>query len=90
MSTKNQTLTVTGIVTPVDWDDNGNVTEIEISANMEQDYVVVMNGKGRKLLKLCSKTVEAKGIISEDKNGDKTITILNFDVVHAGRTTTVN
>jgi hypothetical protein len=52
---------VRGLVTPTDWDDNGNTLDISINSFDEQEYPIYMDTIGKKLISLCRREVEVKG-----------------------------
>lgn len=52
---------VRGLVTPTDWDDNGNALDISINSFDEQVYPVFMDKTGKKLISLVRCEVEARG-----------------------------
>ena len=53
---------VRGLVTPTDWDDNGNALDISINSFDEKVYPVYMDTTGKKLISLVRREIEAKGI----------------------------
>lgn len=85
--------TITGEVTAVEWDDNDQVTAVAITVTREiqddqgeplsvmEDYYVMDTAKGRELLKLVGKTVQATGEVTEDEEGIKTIEVSAYKVL---------
>jgi hypothetical protein len=71
--------TVTGAVYATDWDDNGNVVGAVIVASGEE-YAIVNNAIGQQLFKLNAKDVKATGVVGEDSEGNKTITVTKYEV----------
>jgi hypothetical protein len=52
---------VRGLVTPTDWDDNGNALDLSINSFDEQEYPVYMDTNGKKLISFVRQEVEVKG-----------------------------
>ena len=73
--------TVTGIVTPTDWDENGNVVVASVSTSSEEDYIIADNEMARGLLELSGAQVMVTGIVNNDSRGNKTITVKKFELL---------
>jgi len=58
-------ITIRGIVTPVDWDEKGNVVATAISTHTEEEYLVINDSKGKELLNLIQEAVEVSGLVRE-------------------------
>jgi Rieske Fe-S protein len=71
-------VTITGTVTEVK-DAKGKVTHVSIATD-QGDFLVLKKGKGKELLKLANKKVEATGTVKEVK-GKKHITVSAYKVV---------
>ena len=52
---------VRGLVTPIDWDDDGNAVDISINSFDEQEYPVYMDINGKKLISFVRQEIEVKG-----------------------------
>jgi ABC-type transport system substrate-binding protein len=74
-------VTITGTVYAAAWDDNENVTAATIVAWMGEEYAIVNNAIGQQLFKLDSKDVKATGVVGEDSEGNKTITVTKYETV---------
>jgi hypothetical protein len=72
--------TVTGTVYATAWDDNDNVTAAVI-AGLGEEYVIVQNAVGKELSKLNYKDVKASGVIGQDSEGNKTLTVSSYEVL---------
>ena len=72
--------TVTGTVYATAWDDDDNVTAAVI-AGFGEEYIIVQNAVGKELLKLNYKDVKASGVIGEDSEGNKTLTVSSYEVM---------
>ena len=73
-------VTVTGTVYATAWDDNDNVTAAVISG-LDEELVIVANAAGKELFKLNYKDVKASGVISQDSEGNKTLTVSSYEVM---------
>ncbi|MGQ9858053.1 MAG: hypothetical protein ACUVS3_05105 [Thermodesulfobacteriota bacterium] len=69
-------MTLKGTVVAVGKDSKGNVNAVAIRTD-EGDYKVVLKGKGKELLKMVNKKVEATGTVKEAK-GKKSINVSEF------------
>jgi hypothetical protein len=86
-----QDTTITGIVTPVQWDEEENVIAVAISVTIvpedsteeayTEDYLVGDTEKGNELLKLLDEIVEATGTVETDEYGNKTIYVESYIVI---------
>jgi hypothetical protein len=70
---------IIGTVAAATTDSSGKVTAVKIIAD-EGEYLVENNDKGKELLKLVDKDVDASGTVKE-KDGKKTITVTEFEVI---------
>lgn len=75
-----ETVTITGVVQAVDWDEEDNVIAVTISTD-DGEFYVENSGKGVELLKMVDKKVKVTGNVSTDEDGFKTITVNSFEVV---------
>ena len=86
-----QDTTITGIVTPVEWDEEDNVIAVAISVTIEpedsteeaytEDYLVGDTEKGSELLQLLDEIVEATGTVETDEYGNKTIYVESYRII---------
>ena len=72
-----ESITIRGIVIPVDWDKKGKVVGVGISACDEQEYLVYRDHKGMELLYYLQKEVEVSGMMRELSN-KKIITVRKY------------
>ena len=70
---------IIGTVTVADKDASGKVTAVKIVAD-EGEYLVADNDKGKELLALVDKDVDASGTV-KSSDGKKTITVTSFEVI---------
>ncbi len=76
---KTKERTITGIVVPDDWDENGNVIRVAIKAPDYVEYVVERNRKGKELLTFVDEKVKATGTVRERLDGDMIITVKSYE-----------
>jgi hypothetical protein len=69
--------TITGVIIPVEWDRQGNVTSVSISAFDEQEYLVQKRVKGAELIQHVRQDAEVVGWI-EVEQGKKKITVKDY------------
>ncbi len=87
--------TIEGEVTPIDVDDEDNVTAVAISVTITPDdpdkeeyivdYFVADNEKGKELLKHVGEKVKATGTVVEEEDGDLLITVTKYEVIKKER-----
>jgi hypothetical protein len=69
--------TIAGVIVPADWDRQGNVTGVSISALDEEEYLVQEQVKGAELIQHLRKDAEVVGWI-EVERGKKKITVKDY------------
>lgn len=74
-------LTVKGIVTPSDWDDDGNVTAVVVSTPSEEEYLVERSDLTEELLGLLGAELVVTGTIGPEKRGIKTIAVRRYELL---------
>ncbi|MFB3788862.1 MAG: hypothetical protein ACE15F_21085 [bacterium] len=74
-------VTLSGVITAADWDEEGQVVNVMISATDESDYIIGQNDKGFKLLNLIQKQVQVTGVVGEDDSGRKMIMVTKYQVI---------
>ena len=79
---KGKKRTITGTVIPDDWDHQGNVTRVLIKASDYEEYVVEPSRQGKQLLSMTDRTVRVRGTVRERLNGDLTISVDNYKMIH--------
>jgi hypothetical protein len=79
-------VTIQGLIIPVDWDHDGNVTAVAISSYDEIEYLVEKTKKAEELLGLVHMQVEAGGKLRALETKGKLITIEYYRVLsHTGK-----
>lgn len=77
---KQKEVTIRGFVTPEEWDNDDNVIAIGISTD-DDDFLVEINKLGEELFDFLDEDVEVTGIVREDKDGTKRISITSYEVL---------
>jgi hypothetical protein len=75
-----QSITLTGIVIPVDWNDDHDVIMAALATADEKEYRIAGNRKGKELLAYLQRQVEATGTLGEDEEGRIVITLRRYTV----------
>ena len=78
-ASKNKTVTVVGIVVPVDWDENGNPLNVAISSHDEQEFVIEnRNQEGKEVEKLLRQKIQVSGELVDSKGSRKQIRVKSY------------
>lgn len=77
---KVQSVTLTGIIIPVDWNDDHEVIVTALATADEKEYRIGGNRKGKELLGYLQRQLEATGTLGEDEQGRSVITIRRYIV----------
>lgn len=70
--------TLVGIIMPIQWDENDQVTAVALSATDDEEYLIE---NGDKFIDLVQKCVEASGKVKRDKKSSRSIAIKRFNVI---------
>ncbi len=73
-------ITIVGTVIAIAFDDNDKVVAVTIDT-AEGYYDVSDNSIGKELLELLDKNITATGIVGEDKDGNRIITIETYKIL---------
>jgi len=74
-------ITVTGIVTPWEWDGNDNVVAVVISAGDESEYIVEAKLAIRQLTHHFYDRIVATGRVIENRFGDEVFVMEDFETI---------
>lgn len=66
-----------GIVTPAQWDENDNVTEVVLSATDDEEYWIE---NGEKFIDLVQTRIEASGSVRRDRKERRSIRIKRYRI----------
>ena len=69
--------TLTGIVTPVEWD-NFQVSEVALSATDDELYLIENSDKFLDLVQTC---IQATGKVTRDRKASRSIKIKRFNII---------
>jgi hypothetical protein len=72
---------IRGTVFAIEHDSSDNVVAVSILEITGEEYFVIRDEIGDKLLKLVDKNLKATGVLSTDKDGKKRIKVVKFDLV---------
>ena len=74
-------ITIRGLLVPVDWDERGNIIETAVSTYFEEEYLIERNARGEALLPFLRQKVKVAGVVRMDDRGRKIITVEEYDVL---------
>jgi hypothetical protein len=74
-------ITTTGVLVPTDWDSEGSISAIAISTPREEEYFINNDEIGEELLDLYGAEVLVTGIVTEDSEGNKTLTVKKYELL---------
>ena len=77
---KVQNTTLTGLVIPVDWNDDQEVIAAALATADEKEYQIVGNRKGKELLSFLQHQLEVTGVLSKDDKDRPVITVRRYIV----------
>jgi hypothetical protein len=77
---KVQNTTLTGIVIPVDWNEDQEVIAAALATADEKEYQIGGNRKGKELLSFLQHQLEVTGVLSKDDKGRPVITVRRYIV----------
>lgn len=75
-----QEITVTGIINSIEWDDDDNITAVELSTD-DEDFIVKSDLIGKELFDYVGEEVEVVGTVVKGKGDGDYIKILSYDVL---------
>ncbi len=73
-------ITISGIVMATDWDDEDEITGLEISTD-DESYSVEKNAMWHELVDLWDTQVEVTGLVIEDKDGTNRILVTSYETL---------
>ncbi|MDY6953843.1 MAG: hypothetical protein SWE60_20235 [Thermodesulfobacteriota bacterium] len=80
LATESDEVAIIGTVSAVGHDDKGNVIAAVFSGTGE-DYQIVKSAVGKHLFKLDGMLVKAMGVVAEDSNGNKSLTVTSYEIM---------
>jgi hypothetical protein len=70
-------ISINGIIIPVDWDANGNITGLAIATHREEEYYIESDDEAARPMSLLRQEVRITGVVIS-KGGKKIIKIKNL------------
>ena len=77
---RKKSVSLTGIVIPVDWNDRQELIATALATADEREYRIVGNKRGKELLGYLQRQIEATGTLEQDGNGRDVITVKRYIV----------
>ena len=74
-------ITIRGLLVPVDWDERGNITETAVSTYFEEEYLIERNARGEAMLPFLRQKVKVVGLVSMDERGRKVVRVEEYEVI---------
>lgn len=74
-------ITIRGLLVPVDWDEKGNITETAISTYFEEEYLIEKNARRDEMLPFLRQRVKVIGLVSMDARGRKAVRVEEYEVI---------
>jgi hypothetical protein len=72
---------IRGLLVPVDWDEEGNITEIAVSTYFEEEYLIEKNAREEVLLPFLRQKVKVIGFVRMDERGRKIVRVEEYEVI---------
>ena len=72
--------TISGLVIATEWDDDDDITDLEISTD-DDSYNVEKNALWKELVDLSDTQVEITGVVTEEEEGNKRIFVTSYELL---------
>ncbi len=72
--------TLSGIVTPVQWDENDRVTAVALCATDDEQYLIENSDQ---FINLIQKSIQATGVVKQQTRRSRSITIRDFCILES-------
>ena len=82
---KGKVVTVSGLILPVEWDENDTVVAVVIETTDEESFIVETDKKGKELLQFIHHEVEATGTTREAQYGNMYIKVKSYTPLEKSR-----
>jgi hypothetical protein len=76
-----ESVTIRGLLVPVDWDERGNITETAVSTYLEEEYLIEGNARGKALLPFLRQKLKVIGVVKMDDRGRKVVRVEEHEVI---------
>ncbi len=73
--------TLRGLLVPASWDERGVINSATVLTYFEEDYLIDQNPLGEELLAFVRQRVKVIGVVREDQNGNKIITVKKYEIL---------
>ena len=73
--------TITGIILPSRWDEQGKPARIAIHTDDQKEYQIDFSGAGKELLNLTYKKVAVEGRLREQLNGRAILNVRKYQII---------
>jgi hypothetical protein len=77
---RSKEIIINGYIEADQWDEDDNVIGVKVVTDYE-DYSIEMNSLGEELLSFLGEDVDVTGIVEEEKDGSKVITVTGFEIL---------
>ena len=77
--TKNNPITIHGLIIPIEWDERGNVIAVSVSTFDEDEYVIERDEMGKRLISFLREEIEISGLYRL-KGGRKMIRVKEYSI----------
>ncbi len=74
-------ITIRGLLVPIDWDEKGNITEIAVSTYFEEEYLIEKNARGEALLPFLRQKVKVIGLVRMNDRGRRVVRVEEYEVI---------
>ena len=74
-------VTIRGLLVPVDWDEKGNIIKTAVSTYFEEEYLIEKNVRGEALLPFLRQKVKVIGFVRMDERGRKVVRVEEYEVI---------
>jgi hypothetical protein len=74
-------ITIRGLLVPIDWDEKGNITEIAVSTYFEEEYLIEKNVREEASLPFLRQKVKVIGLVRMDARGRKVVRVEEYEVI---------
>ena len=78
---RKQNVVLTGVVTPLSWDDDGKVLDIGVATADERDYVVRRGSATEELSRHLRGLVRIKGVLRKEDDGRGVLAVQSFEAL---------
>jgi hypothetical protein len=74
-------ISMRGLLVPIDWDEKGNITEIAVSTYFEEEYLIEKNAREEEMLPFLRQKVKVIGLVRMDERGRRVVRVEKYEVI---------